>query len=104
MRGSAVIFAMVLMVTPAFAGHAMMHDRMPLPGTITAFETSNGDPYNRQAAPVSRPSDIDLLAARLGIQKGHADFFRVSDRDSGTAVAGTVSNGALQVQFRWTPN
>jgi hypothetical protein len=107
MRGLILLCLAACVATPALAGgHAIMHDRMTLPTSSPAFETSDGDRYGKFAVrPKSPPSDLERFASRIGLEKGRADFFRVSPDESGsTAVAGTVSNGAVQLQFRWTPN
>jgi len=81
-----------------------MHDRMTLPSASPPFETSNGDRYGKLAErPKAPPGDFEVFASKLGLEKGRADFFRLSP-DESTAVAGTVSNGAVQLQFRWIPN
>jgi hypothetical protein len=107
MRGLILVCLAAGVATPALAGgHAIMHDRMPLPTASPAFETSDGDRYGKLAErPKAPPSDLELFATRIGLEKGRADFFKISpDEDGRAAVAGTVSNGAVQLQFRWTPN
>ncbi len=108
MRGLATAVLTICFSAPAWAGHGMPHDRIPLPTASPAYITSNGDRYNRLVVRAPRPqTDLERLAVRLNAGNGRADFFnyRLSDDDNSvgnTAVVGTVSNGAAQLQFRWT--
>lgn len=110
MRGIAIATLAVLISTPAWCGHALMHDRMALPPASPAYENSDGDRYGataRKYAPQQSPSDLERFAQRFGAGRnnGHTDlFYRALGDDEAradTGIAATFSGGAAQLQFRW---
>ena len=109
MRGLATAVLSLLISTPAWCGHAMMHDRMTLPPASPAYENSDGDRYGaiaRKFGPQQPPSDLERFAQRVGVARnnGHTDlFYRPlgDEANSRTGIAATFSGGAAQLQFRW---
>lgn len=113
MRGLGVAILTILISTPAWSANMMRHDRMVLPPAAPPFENSDGDRYGKLAQHYGPPrsrSDLEQFAERIGAGRngGHTDLFYRSlggpDQTvdtGGPGIAGTFSNGAAELQFRW---